>query len=435
MIYIFTHKITSRVKFAFNLVFRDLMQVDFQIITKRKEFELKEGVKIAYTLNPVGNSFFIRSKPLLFEQGINDQDITIIPFHRTKAFFGSGGNSMFPFDVFASSFYLAARYEEYLPHKKDHFNRFDANQSLAFKEDFLHQPVINIWVKKLVEFLKEVYPNFNIPQRNYKFITTIDVDNAYAYKEKGFVRTIMGYAKSIATFDIQDFKDRTKTLLGLQKDPYDTFDYQEKLIKDKKLTFIYFFLLGDYGVNDKNIPVSNKNFQALIKSISDHSKIGIHPSFASNTSFKQLQKEVGRLSQIINREIWRSRQHFLKINLPETYRNLIELDITDDFTLGYASNYGFRAGTCTPFYFYDLDLEVETNLKIHPFAIMEGTLKYYMDIGPQHAMAHYRRLIDEVKMVNGDFISLWHNDSLNNYKQWKGWKSVFEEMIEYGKEE
>ena len=44
MIYIFTHKITSRVKFAFNLVFRDLMQVDFQIITKRKEFELKEGV-------------------------------------------------------------------------------------------------------------------------------------------------------------------------------------------------------------------------------------------------------------------------------------------------------------------------------------------------------------------------------------------------------
>ena len=253
---------------------------------------------------------------------------------------------MFPFDIFASSFYLAARYEEYLPHKKDHFNRFDADQSLAFKEDFLHQPVINIWVSKLVEFLQEVYPDFKIPLRTYKFITTIDVDNAFAYREKGFVRTIMGYAKSLITLNIKDALDRTKTLLGLQKDPYDTFDYQEKLIKDKKLTFIYFFLLGDYGVNDKNIPVANMNFQALIKSISDHSKIGIHPSFASNTSFRQLQKEVGRLSQIINREIWRSRQHFLKINLPETYRNLIELDITDDFTMGYASNYGFRAGIC-----------------------------------------------------------------------------------------
>lgn len=434
MIYVFTHKITSRVKYAFNLIFKDLMQIDFELITNRSDFEEKNGVKLAYTLNPIGEAFFIRSKPLLFEQGINDQDINIIPFDRTKAFFGVGGNSMFPFDIFAASFYLASRYEEYLPHKKDHYNRFDADQSLAFNEGFLHQPVINIWVNKLVEALKELYPDFEIPKRKYQFITTIDVDNAYAYKEKGFVRSLMGYGKAILTLNFQDFRDRTKTLLGIQNDPYDTFDYQEKLVKDQNLTFIYFFLLGDYGVNDKNIPVSNTKFQSLIKSISDHSKIGIHPSFASNNSFNQLEKEVGRLSKVINREIWRSRQHFLKINLPDTYRNLIELDITDDFTMGYASNYGFRAGTCTPFYFYDLDLEVDTNLKVHPFAIMEGTLKYYMGIGPENAMVHYRRLIDEVKMVDGNFISLWHNDSLNDYKQWKGWKAVFEGMIEYGKE-
>jgi hypothetical protein len=408
------------------------MQIDYELITQRKEFEERDGVKIAYTLNPIGETFFIRSKPLLFEQGICDQDINIIPFDRTKAFFGVVGNSMFPFDIFAASFYLAARYEEYLPHKKDHYNRFDADQSLAFNADFLHQPVINIWVNRLVDLIKEVYPDFKVPKREYQFITTIDVDNAFAYKEKGFVRTVMGYAKSILTFNSNDFISRTKTLLGLQKDPYDTFDYQEKLVKEKGIKFIYFFLLGDYGVNDKNIPLSSHKFQSLIKSVSDHSKVGIHPSFASNTSFRQLQKEVGRLSKTINREIWRSRQHFLKLNLPETYRNLIELDITDDFTMGYASNYGFRAGTCTPFYFYDLDLEVETTLKVHPFAIMEGTLKYYMGIGPENASAHYRRLIDEVKMVNGDFISLWHNDSLNDSKQWKGWKNVFEEMIEYG---
>ena len=126
---------------------------------------------------------------------------------------------MFPFDIFAASFYLAARYEEYLPHKKDHFNRFDADQSLAFKEDFLHQPVINIWVNKLVEGLQEVYSEFKIPERSYKFITTIDVDNAYAYKEKGFVRTIMGYANSFFTFNGKDIKDRTRTQLAVQKDP------------------------------------------------------------------------------------------------------------------------------------------------------------------------------------------------------------------------
>lgn len=434
MIHIFTHKITSRVRYAFNLVFKDVLGLEYTLYKNRKEFEEIEGIKIAYTVNPIENSFFIQSKTLLFEQGINDQEINTFPFDRTKAFFSLGSRSMFPFDIFAASFYLASRYEEYLPHKRDLYNRFDADQSIAQKEGFLHQPVINIWVQKFAQLLQEVYPDFQPEEKKYKFITTIDVDNAYAYLEKGFVRSLMGYGKSFLTFDFKGIKDRTQTLLGTKKDPYDTFDYQKRLVQEQGLTFIYFFLLGDYGVNDKNIPISSRKFRSLIKSISDHSKIGIHPSFASNNSFAQLEKEVGRLNGVINREIWRSRQHFLKLRLPDTYRNLIELDITDDFTMGYASNYGFRAGLCTPFYFYDLDLEVETKLKIHPFAIMEGTLKYYMGIGPENAMPHYKRLIDEVRMVNGEFISLWHNDSLNDYDLWKGWKAVFEEMIEYGKE-
>lgn len=434
MIYVFTHKVTNRIKFAFNLVFKEVLQLDYKIIDSRTDFEeIQDGYKVAYTLNPIDNAMFIRSKSLLFEHGITDQEISIVPFDRTKAFFAVSGNSMFPFDIFAASFYLASRYEEYLPHKKDVYNRFDANQSLAYAEEFLHQPVINIWCKKLGELLQEVFPNLIIPKRNYEFITTIDVDNAYAYKEKGFVRTIMGFGKSFANLDLKEVFVRAKTLVGVEKDPYDTFDYQKTIIERDKLKFIYFFLLGDYGVNDKNIPVSNTNFRSLIKSISDHSKIGIHPSFASNESFHQLEKEINRLNVVINREIHRSRQHFLKLELPDTYRNLIELDITDDYTMGYASNYGFRAGICTPYCFYDLDLEVETKLRIHPFAIMEGTLKYYMQIKPENALVHFQRLIDEVKYVDGTFISLWHNDTINDIGIWKGWRAVFEGMIDYGK--
>lgn len=410
------------------------MKVPYTLVTDREEFQKIEGAKISYTINPIEDSFFIQSKTLLFEQGINDQELNVIPFDRTKAFFALGNRSMFPFDVFAATFYLASRYEEYLPHKRDLYDRFDADQSLAFKEDFLHQPCINIWIDRLTALLKEIYPDLVFPEHKYKFITTIDVDNAYAYLEKGFVRTVMGYAKSLLTFNAKDFWARSKTLLGFQQDPYDTYDYQKQKVLDYNLTFIYFFLLGDYGVNDKNIPVGSAKFQALIKSISDHSKIGIHPSFASNSDYGRLEKEVKRLSKVINREVSRSRQHFLKLRLPDTYRNLIELDVTDDFTMGYASSYGFRAGLCTPFYFYDLDLEVETLLKIHPFAIMEGTLKYYMNVNAEDAMVHYKRLIDEVRLVNGEFISLWHNDSLNDIGLWKGWRAVFEEMIAYGKE-
>jgi hypothetical protein len=237
--------------------------------------------------------------------------------------------------------------------------------------------------------------------------------------------------KSILKFDFHEIVERTKVILRLQKDPYDTYDFQLDVLKKYKFRSIYFFLLGDYGVNDKNLPIESKRFQALIKRIGDYAYVGIHPSYGSNKSSEQLKKEVGRLSKVLHRDVTLSRQHFLKLTLPETYRNLIDLDITDDYTMGYASQIGFRASICTPFNFYDLDMDIETKLKIHPFAVMEGTLKYAMKVQPEEAFKKIKPLIDEAKAVNGVFVSLFHNDSLNNEKLWLGWRAVYEEMVEY----
>ena len=68
---------------------------------------------------------------------------------------------------------------------------------------------------------------------------------------------------------------------------------------------------------------------------------------------------------------------------------------------------------------------------MHPFAVMEGTLKYYMKVQPEDVMVKVKPLIDEVKSVNGTFISLWHNETLNDQRLWKGWQSVYESMIAY----
>ena len=120
--------------------------------------------------------------------------------------------------------------------------------------------------------------------------------------------------------------------------------------------------------------------------------------------------------------------------MPETYRRLIENDITDDYTMGYASDVGFRAGLCTPFYFYDLGNETTTKLKVHPFAVMDATLKYYMKVQPVDALSYIEPLIKEVKAVNGTFISLWHNESLSNMHPWTGWKDIYEKVVESASE-
>ena len=33
---------------------------------------------------------------------------------------------------------------------------------------------------------------------------------------------------------------------------------------------------------------------------------------------------------------------------------------------------------------------------------------------------------NNVKKVNGEFTSVWHNESLSNLDRWKGWREVFE---------
>lgn len=431
MLLIYTHKITHRNKYIFNLIFKDTLGIDFTLTQDLEEFKIRQGAKLSYTINPVSDELFFASRNLLFETGITEQNISVFDLNDSKVFFATGKSSALPFDVFAASFYLVSRYEEYLPHIRDEHDRFDAKDSLAYTYGFLQKPLVNSWTIWIKNLLLNKYPQLVFPEQKYQFVSTIDIDNAYAYREKGFTRSVGGYLKSLSKFDFKEISERTRVLLGFDKDPYDTYEFQLEVIKKYNLKSIYFFLLGDYGINDKNLPIESKRFQSLIKMLGDYAQIGIHPSYGSNKSKSQLKKEVERLSKVLHRDITQSRQHFLKLTLPETYRNLIDLDITDDYTMGFASQIGFRASICTAFNFYDLDMELETKLKIHPFAMMEGTLKYSMKVNPEEAMNKIIPLIDEVKKVDGVFMSLWHNDTLNDKKIWTGWKVVYEKMVQY----
>ena len=226
--------------------------------------------------------------------------------------------------------------------------------------------MVNIWAQKIKAILTKRFPELSFEKRHYEFIPTIDIDSAYAYKYKGAVRTVGGIVSALSRFEFREIIERLQVILGLRKDPFDTYTFQLWLQKRYQLQPIYFILLADYGTLDKNLPVTSRHFQVLIKSLADYAQVGIHPSVVSGENFSKLKIEIDRLNRILNREITQSRQHFLRLNFPTTYRNLIQLDITDDYTMGYASAPGFRAGICDPFYFYDLDMETVTKLLIHP---------------------------------------------------------------------
>ncbi|MGB0390924.1 MAG: polysaccharide deacetylase family protein [Salibacteraceae bacterium] len=409
-------------------MFTELLGVEVEIITNRDEVYTREFI-INYSNQDVAGFQIIPDK-ILFQKGIVEQNLKINSDGEFVKLFENGGDDI-SFDILGASFFLLSRYEEYLPHKRDKHDRFSPEYSVAYKNDFLDQPIINVWVEHLKSLLSKKYPSLQYKKTKFEFVNTIDVDYAYAYKEKGAIRAVGGLTRDFLTGKFGEFANKLKCYLGLIKDPFDTFDFVLDLHKTNDLKSIFFFHVGDYDVHDKSIPVSSNRLQALVKGVNDYADIGLHPSYASCLKPEKLSVEFSRLSKLIHQPVVKSRFHFIKVNLPQSYRELIENEVTEDYTMGYASKMGFRAGVCNPFYFYDLDFDSPTNLRVYPFYLMEATIKYYFEEGPEKAFEYFKKYIDIVKEHNGTFTSLWHNDSFSEWGIWRGWKSVYEEMIAY----
>ncbi len=432
---IYVPKLTPRVRYVFRLVFHDLLWVKHELTTDADFFKAADRPKFVYADQPIDDTLFFKSHGLLFEKGVNSFDLEAVDFLGEKGFFPVYEKlSATPFDLFSSMFYLVSRYEEYLPYKPDHHGRFTAHLSQSVTHGILEKPMVNIWAQQLKQLIIARYAGFAFPERKFRFTPTYDIDTAFAYSQKGLVRSLGSYYLDLKAFDFAGVMQRTRVLLGRESDPFDTYDLQLSYQKKYNLHPIYFFLFGHYGQFDKNINTRNRTFRFLIKKIGDYAKIGIHPSYLSNDDPSMLTYEIDNLEKVTNKEVSSSRQHFLRLNLPTTYRNLIENGITDDYTMGYAALPGFRAGICNSHNFYDLDLEAETKLRIHPITVMEGSLKDYMDLTPADAIHKISALMDAVKAVNGNFISLWHNESLSEQKRWVGWRRVYEALLEMAHE-
>ena len=421
-------KITNRLHYTFNFVFGTRLGVDFELTTDVALFRDFEGLKMSYGPNPLWDEPFQKSVNLLFEHDIYEQDLKPFDFQDIKAIFPVySQRSLVPFDVFAASFYLVSRYEEYLPQIRDQYGRFTPESSCLYQMGMLSKPVVDIWIQELAKVL-----HFEgvVKPKKYVFQPTYDVDAAWAYLHKGFFRTAGAYARDLIDGEWQEIRHRNRVLFKHERDPFDSFDFQFQLQEEYRLKPIYFIHCGDYGLNDKSISIRKDAFRELIKRIGDYADVGIHPSFMSYTSPARLQMEVERLSSVLNREVTKSRQHFLRMTLPRTYQRLIELDIKDDYTMGYASQVGFRAGTANTFHFYDMESDAATSLNVHPFAVMDGTLKDYMNLNISDSYNTISKVIDEVKKVNGTFIYLIHNETLGGEKRWEGWPELYRKIIE-----
>lgn len=435
---IYVPKLTNRLGYTLNVVFRNVLRADFEITTDAETFAQRDDAVLCYGPQRVGDrAVWVKSCDLLFQTTIEEQEPHPFVSDGVHALFPVYGRDLdFPFDLLAATFYMVSRYEEYLPHHTDMHGRFVARESIAYQEGFLRTPVVDQWARMIERKINERFPDTHFQRHRYDLLTTIDIDAAYCYKHKGAFRTMAGFVRDLfLRRDTAEVRRRWRVITRREDDPYDTFDY----ILDQKERhpgnpMVFFVLLADYGMFDKNISYHNDEFCQLIKHLGDYAKIGLHTSYASFNNPDLVETETQRLADITHRNIVRNRSHFLRLQLPETYRTLLHAGIRHDYTMGYAEEPGFRAGISVQFPFYNLERDSEMPLTIHPFSLMEGTLKRYHNMQPEEAWEVYKELMENVKAVDGTFCCIWHNENLCDDFGWQGWRQVFEQMLDYSDE-
>lgn len=420
MIQIFVEQISERLIYTLDFVFKE-RNLEYSLTNDPQSFIESSFSKLNYSERHIENVVQLVPSTLLFDE-------ELIVYGIKLGLFGNEECIMFNRveDPLASIFYILSRMEEYTSTLEDEHNRFPSKNSVMFRFNWLEKAMCDRWANAFLKFLNHNdLINYRKKTNQVEIRPTFDIDNAYAYRLKTGVRKLLATAKDILNGDRHRIKERESVLKGNVSDPYDTYDYILS-IADRGFQVNMFWLLGDYAKYDKNISFKNVRHQRLIKKMNRKTTIGIHPSYKSNSYEYYLLNEKERLELILKNVVEHSRQHFLKLKIPLTYQTISSMELKHDYTMGYADQVGFRAGTARPHKWFDLSKNRISDLIIHPFVYMDGTLNEYMKLEPDQAMILIEKLYKEVKKYGGDFMFIWHNETIGDYGKWLGWKKVLE---------
>jgi hypothetical protein len=423
---IYCTEVTPRLRYISAFVFTEILNIDTVEFITTPDFTAP--LRICYHTTSEEGAFHIVPFGLLSEKGLRLQPLQSMEFEEECIFFPVGNGDL-PFDFLSAAFFLLSRYEEYLPGLRDEHQRFPAAYSTAMHMGFLHRPYIDVWAGKIAQRLSTMF-NLSIGYRGrYNAQISIDVDFPFAFKGRSKKALGLRLVKDVVKWRSELARERIKYLKTGQ-DPYDTFAHIDQRAITKNLPLTYFCQTGNNGKYDHNLLPSNPAYTQLIRHIGEQHNIGLHPSYQSVDRPGLLLEERERLESVLQHKVFAARQHYIRVKTPDYYRHLLEIGITDDYSMGYVQQVGFRASTARSFLFYDLEKENVTSLRLHPFISMDSVFIYHLQTGSDKALQISRLLIEEAKKVEGTAHTVFHNPVLSDCFEWQGWSGYFDQLTE-----
>lgn len=417
---------TTRLQYVLDWLSKQL-SIDYAIVTDESELH-HIPFFISYGKHFL-NALSIPDAGLLMETDVKEKAIPADAWYGIPTLYASKGEDFtLPFDLFSAIFFLLSRYEEYYPFTPDKHGRYPAEQSILYRNGWLQRPLIDEWVQQLRITLQQQFGQ-EISMPSFSYQLSYDIDIAYSYLNKGFIRGAGALLKNLAMGKIRELNDRTAVLLHRKKDPYDSFTWLQQLHRQHPRP-LYFILSAEKTTPyDKNISPRHTEMKRLVKQLAADGKVGIHPSYFSNEG-DIMRSEKKILEKTIGNDITISRQHYIRVMLPDTYHLLMQNKITDDYSMGYGTHIGFRAGTGKSFFWYDLKNEAISTLRVHPFCFMDTTAHFEEKLPAFEAFERLTVMTRKLQQTNSRLTIIFHNFSLGKSREWRGWRRKYEHFLE-----
>lgn len=424
---VLVNKKSNRLSYVCDFVFHQALLCNYVITDNSSDFKSSKLYKVNYTSSEIEGSFHVNPSGFLDRVGVEETPTPIKSDKGIPYFFPQQSGDI-SFDIFAAVFYFISRYEEWQKFVKDRHGRFEERNSILYKLSVLKKPVVDLWMEEFKSGLSKKFSGINFPKREFKFISTIDVDNLYAFRGKPLLRNAGGAIKDLMRFDTSMFMARLASVLFGKKDPFDKYDEQIKLSKETGIPLIYFFLYKNNTEFDRTIRPGHPLFQQLFDKLKQEKiSFGIHPSYFSSDTHDGIKTESDLLSEHAKQKTILSRQHYLRFNIKTTPLYLEAAGILFDFTMGFASASGFRAGTTLPFYYYNFEKEQALPVMAVPFALMDGAYYIYANAKIEDAKRDIELLRAETIKVNGLFVMVFHERSFAE-QLYPGWRRLYSQI-------
>ncbi|MBS1585144.1 MAG: polysaccharide deacetylase family protein [Bacteroidetes bacterium] len=423
---IYSPQDSPRLRHVLDWIFNDQLKTDYRLT--HDPAERHEGMILSYGNTSANIS--IPTTDLLWETSISVKDPNWSVWQGLPVLFHSAAKGYsLPFDLFSAIFFLLSRYEEYYTYTPDKHNRYPATESVLYKSGHLRRPLIDEWLAVFRELLSKHGANIACP--SFTWQPSYDIDIAWSYLHKGLTRNLAGLTRDVLSAKFSTATERLAVLSMSQKDPFDSFAFLQQLHNDANVRPLFFILAAlKSSPFDKNISLANPAMKSLIRQLAAFSDIGMHPSYYTDRDKNSWQNEKDILERITGRKVTSSRQHYIRMVLPGTYRHLLQNGITDDYSLGYGSHLGFRAGTGRSFKWYDLEREQTEGLTIHPFCFMDSTAHYEEQLDAEEAFGILGEMAAALRKTGSILTTVFHNFSLGTDNEWKGWSENYKHFVD-----